>query len=529
MVAKLFRTLRHLVWLAPLAILLSATGACAQDRASTLRVQLGGNLGVFDPIFTANGTTRRAAWLVHDFLFALDANNVPRPQMLEKYMMSADGLTHSFTLRSGLKFHDGSPVTSADAIASIKRWASKDGAGQSMLGSVTEMTAVDDREFVIKTSRKYTKFPAAFSKLNPYLPIIVPKRLAETPASQAMAEVIGAGPYRFVPQEFVAGSKVVYTKFDGFVPRSEPVSGLAGGKIANFKRIEVINVTDPQTVFAALSAGEIDVVIAPPADFVPLMRADPNITVTVNDKLGALGYVRMNWLHPPFNDVRARKAVQWLINQKDYLAAAAGSPENYVECRALFVCGSTYGSEDGAIVGPDLAKAKQLLAEAGYKGEPIVLLVSTDLPSLKAAGLVLAQELRAAGMKLDVQEMDTPTVAQRTQNKAAPAQGGWNIYTNYAVGMILSDPMVTEMSAACEKAVSGWPCDQKFEELRKAFDTADSEDEAKKIAKEMQVRGTEIGISAPWGIMLLPTAMRSDLTGMLAGPGTEVFWNIRRK
>src|SRR5687767_12093337 len=255
MTAHLLRTVRQLACLVALAMLLSVAGAAAQDRASTLRVQLGGNLVVFDPIFTANGTVRRAAWLVHDFLFALDGNNVPKPQMLETYSMSADGMTHSFKLRAGLKFHDNSPVTSADAVASIKRWGSKDGAGQSLLTIVTEMAAVDDLTFVIKTSRKYTKLPTVLSKLNPYLPIIVPKRLAETPGSQAMREVIGAGPYRFVPEEFVPCSRVVYRDFAGFVPRSEPASGLAGAKIANFKRIEVVCITDPQTLFSALSAG----------------------------------------------------------------------------------------------------------------------------------------------------------------------------------------------------------------------------------------------------------------------------------
>ena len=93
MTAHLLRTVRQLACLVALAMLLSVAGAAAQDRASTLRVQLGGNLVVFDPIFTANGTVRRAAWLVHDFLFALDGNNVPKPQMLETYSMSADGMT----------------------------------------------------------------------------------------------------------------------------------------------------------------------------------------------------------------------------------------------------------------------------------------------------------------------------------------------------------------------------------------------------------------------------------------------------
>src|SRR4029079_10446073 len=184
-----------------------------------------------------------------------------------------------------------------------------------MMTLVTEMTAVDKQTFVVKTSAKYSKFPMVLSKLNPSIPIIVPKRLAETPANQQMQESIGAGPYELVPAEFVPGSKVVYKKFAGYVPRPEPANGLGGGKIANFDRIEILNITDPQTAFAALSAGEIDVIVNPSFDFLPAMRADPNITVKVTVQLGPLGFIRMNWLYPPFNDVRARQAVQWLTNQ----------------------------------------------------------------------------------------------------------------------------------------------------------------------------------------------------------------------
>ncbi len=531
MAAGLLRTLRNLTYYVTVTLLMLTVGAAAQDRASTLRINLGSDLRVFDPIFTANGITRRAAWLVHDFLFALDADNVPQPQMLESYNMSDDGKTHTFKLRAGLKFHDGSPVTAEDAIASIKRWASADGTGKAMMKIVTDMTAVDNLTFVITTSEKYVKFPLVLSKLNPNLPIIVPKRLAETPANQQMPEVIGAGPYQFVPEEFVPGSKVVYKRFADYVPRSEPPSGLAGAKIANFDRIEIQNISDPQTAFAALSAGETDVLINPSFDFLSLMSADPNITVKVTDPLGTLGFVRMNWLYPPFNDVRARQAVQWLVNQQDFLAAVAGNPDYYAKCGALFVCGSIWGSEDGAdaALGYDVDKAKALLKEAGYNGEPIVLLTATDLPFIKASGLVMAQALRAAGMNVQVQEMDLATMSQREQSKAPPSEGGWNIYTSYGAGMIMSDPMLSQNSAGCEQAVNGWPCDEEYQKLRASFDNAGSIDEAKKYARQMQARGSDIVLEVPYGVIRPPIAFRSDLEGMLGGPATEVFWNVRRK
>lgn len=518
------------VAVAAAVLALAPMPASAQDDVSTLRISLGADLRIFDPVFTANGITRRAAWLNNDFLFAIDSENVPQPQMLESYVKSDDGMTHTFVLRSGLTFHDGTAVTSEDAIASIKRWATNDGAGKALMADVTDMTAESDVQFTVTTSETYAKFPLVLSKLSPNIPVIIPARLAATPASEAITEVIGAGPFRFVPEEFVAGSKVVYERYEDYVPNPRPMDGMGGAKSANFDRVEILNISDSQTAFAALSAGEVDVIINPSIDFIPLMKADPNITVEVTDQLGTLGFIRLNWLYPPFDDVRARKAIQWLVNQDDFLAAVAGDPQFYSTCGAFFVCGSLWGSEDGAeaVLDYDLDKAKALLAEAGYDGEPIVLLTASDLPYIKASGLVMAQALRQAGMNVEIQEMDIATMSARQKVQTPPSEGGWNIYTSYGAGMILSDPMVAPNSAACEGAVNGWPCDDAYEAARANFDAAASIDEAREYARQMQARGSEVVTQIPYGVIRAPMAYRSDLEGMIGGPATEVFWNVRR-
>jgi peptide/nickel transport system substrate-binding protein len=517
---------------ATIAGLVMLTGlAVAQGDSSVLKINLGSDLRIFDPLVTASGITRRAAWLNYDFLFAQDSQGVAHPQMVDTYTASDDGKTHTFTLRDGLEFHDGTPVTSTDVIASIQRWEKRDPLGKSIADITSDMKAVDDKTFVIELTEKYTKLPDAFAKMTPYLPIIVPARLAATDPTEQMPEVIGSGPYRFVPEEFVPGSKVVYEKFADYVPRSEPPDMLSGGKVVNFDRLEAINITDPQTAVAALQAGEIDVILNPQFDFIPILEADPNVTVEVTDKLGRLGTVRMNWLYPPFDEVEGRRAMQWLVNQKDFLDAVAGSPKYYAECGALYVCGGPWASEDNseAVTGFDVDKAKELFAEAGYNGEKVVLLHVTDLAAENAAGLVLAQLMRQAGLNVEVQDMDFATFGSRAASREPPEEGGWSIYPITTAAMMVGDPMFITNSAACDDAYNGWPCDEEYEKLRAQFAAAETREEAKEIARKLQIRGSEIVLHVPYGVVYFPMAYRSDLEGLLAGPATEVFWNVRRK
>ena len=141
---------------------------------------------------------------------------------------------------------------------------------------------------------------------------------------------------------------VVYKKFDGYVPRSEPSDGFAGGKVVHVDKVEWIYIPDTNTATQALIAGEVDAYEIPPIDLLPVLEADPNITVKVLDKLGKMGHIRPNHRHFPFNNVKARQALQLLVDQTSFLAAQVGNPSLEKVCYSVFMCDSPFSTSDHA-------------------------------------------------------------------------------------------------------------------------------------------------------------------------------------
>ncbi len=327
---------RRLLLKSALASVLAAP-ALAQDwRATTLRFIPQANLTSFDPVWTTATVTNNHAFYVYDTLFAADMDLKPRPQMAEGHQISANGLVWTFKLREGLKFHDGSPVRAADCIASVKRWCQRDSFGL-LLGKVTESwRALDDRTFELVLSRPFPMVLDALGK--PDGPaFIMPERLAQTESSKQVTEVIGSGPYRFIAGEYNSGSRVVYEKFEDYRPRSEEPSRGAGGKLAHFKRIEWHIMPDPATAAAAMQRGEMDWWERPPVDLQPLLARSRDITREVTDPAGRMAILRMNHMHPPFNNVKVRQAVRMAIIQEDYMRATQGDETSrWQVCRNIW-------------------------------------------------------------------------------------------------------------------------------------------------------------------------------------------------
>ena len=194
---------------------------------------------IYDPVVTPAWQTRDHAYLVYDTLFGVDDNFQPHPQMVEGFVVEKDGLLWKLTLREGLKFHDGEPVLARDAAASVRRWAVRDSFGQALAAAAHEIVATSDRVFEIRLKHPFPLLPDALGKPMAYLCPVMPERLAKTDPYTPIKEVIGSGPYKYVKNERVPGSRIVYERFAGYVPRKNGVTQFtAGPKIAHFDRIE---------------------------------------------------------------------------------------------------------------------------------------------------------------------------------------------------------------------------------------------------------------------------------------------------
>src|ERR1700739_2064 len=357
--------------------------------------------------------------MIGDTLLAEDSNFKIQPQMAE-WKVSDDKLTYTFTLRDGLKWHDGTPVTAEDCVASLKRWGRNDGMGQKLMDFTASLTAADEKTIVLKLKEPYGLVLESIGKPSSLVPFMMPKRLAETPPGQQIKEQIGSGPFKFVQAEFQPGVKAVYEKNRDYVPRKELPSWTSGGKVVKVDRVEWITMADAQTAVNALQSGDIDFLEAPPFDLLPVLEGNPDLKVETLNKLGYQTLGRMNFLIPPFDNIKVRKAALLAINQKDVLDALVGNPKYQKVCGAFFVCDTPLASDVGAgdlIKGCNIAAAKKALAESGYDGTPIVIMAPGDVTTLKVQPIVVAEALRKAGFKVDLQATDWQTVGSGRTNQ----------------------------------------------------------------------------------------------------------------
>ena len=511
------------------AAILIAGPAAAQERVLKFIPQA--DLRILDPITTTAYITTNHGYMVYDTLFATDAHFKIQPQMVDKWEVSKDKLTYTFTLREGLKFHDGQPVRSADCIASVERWAKRDALGQKLAESTESWSAVNDKAFKLKLKKPFPYTLDALGKLASNVPFIMPERIAKTDAFQNVTEPIGSGPFKFVKGEWVPGSKVVYIRNAEYVPRKEPSSWAAGGKVVKVDRVEWLYIPDSATAAAALNAGEADWWEMLPPDLAPLLRKNKDIRVEIIDPIGSLGVMRFNFLQPPFNNQKMREALLYVVDQRDYVLAAVGSDKNGGTCYSFFTCGTPLSSEIGAdaMKGKrDFDKARKLIQESGYKGEKIVIISATDVPIVHAQALITTELLRKLGLNVELQASDWGTLITRRTSKEPVDKGGWSIFNSWFAGPAMINPASTPMVSVGEKSWIGWPNDPKLEELRQVwFDTTDAV-AGKKAADAVQAEAFKFLPFIPTMHFTIPTAYRSNLSGVVAAPLT-FLWNVEKK
>ena len=371
------------------AIPLLMTPSLARADTLPLRFIPNANLTSLDPIWTTALVAQAHGYLVYDTLYGIDASNKLQPQMCAGHDISADELTWTFTLRDGLAFHDGEKVLAKDCVMSLKRWASRNSFGQQLTRVANEIVAVDDRRFQIRLKKPFRQMLYGFGARSCFM---MPERMAKTPASEQVKETIGSGPFRFLPGEWVSGAHAGYSRFDGYVPRQEPPSFYAGGKVAHFERVEWIVQPDSATAAAALQKGEVDWVEQPLIDLCPMLRTSPDVVVAVNDPFGWQPIIALNHLTTPFDNPKLRRALLPALDQKAFITAVIGEQAELGRVPGgYFADGQPMASHVGleVLTRPrDLALAKRLVAEAGYSGEKIVLLSASDRPVYSQVSLV---------------------------------------------------------------------------------------------------------------------------------------------
>jgi peptide/nickel transport system substrate-binding protein len=498
-------------------------------NARVLRFVPQANLTLLDPIFTTAAVTANHAWMVYDTLFGVNAAQQAKPQMAEGYTVSDDGRTWLIKLREGLKWHDGQPVRAQDCAPSLARWSARDTFGQSVAKAVDAWGAADDRTIRITLKKPFPLLIAALAAPNGNA-FMMPERLASTDPFKAITEAVGSGPFRFLKDEFVAGSSAAWEKFDGYVPRQEPAEWTSGGKVANFQRIEWKIIPDAATASAALQSGEVDWYEQAQTDLVPLLRRNSDIVIAPSNPQGYIGGLRFNHLHPPFNDVRLRRAVLAAVNQEDYMRAVMGDERSsWRICRSQYPCGTTYGAEvDLPVQKGDLETAKKMIKEAAYDGQKAVIINPTDFPTIGPLGDITYDMLKKIGINADLQSTDWGSVVQRRATKEPVEKGGWSVFHTWFTGGFILNPVVTApFRGQGATAWFGWYGNPKIEQLTQEWLDAEDDDGRKKIAAAIQLENYAQVPTVTLGQFQIPTAYRKSLAGKLEATG-PMFWNVRR-
>lgn len=503
----------------------------AAQAETVLNVNMHSDLKIVDPIWTTAYMSRNYGYMVYDTLFAMDTKGEIKPQMVEEFTISDDGLTYDFTLREGLLFHDDQPVTSDDVIASLKRWGAKDAMGQKMMSFVKDIKATGETTFQFILNEPTGLIVQALGKPSSNVPFIMPARIAATPPDEQITEYVGSGPYVFIEEEWKPGDKAEFAKFEKYKPRSEPADGLTGGKVVHVDKVVWKVIRDAQTKMNALSKGEIDVIELPSHDLLPLMEEDPNIQLIDLNPFGNQYTFRFNTLHPPFDNPKIRQALLYAFNQEDFMQAVIGNPEYQKNCKAMFICGTPLATEAGFEdkLESNFKKARELLEEAGYDGTPVVLMHSTDLAILANLAPVAKSLMEKIGMTVDMQSMDWQTLVGRRNKKEKPSEGGWNAFLTSWNSVDNASPLTTPfLNAACDQALFGWPCDDEIQNMRDAFAKEPDPAKQKEIVEKIQMRVAEAPTHIHLGQWYAPTAMGKNITGAPESP-VVAFWGYKKE
>jgi peptide/nickel transport system substrate-binding protein len=492
--------------------------------AKAMTVVLESEVTILDPHFITATITRTFGLHVFDMLFAMNERGEIKPQMIDSWEVSGDKLTWSFRLRDGLKWHDGAPVTAADCVASLKRWSVRDPLGKMLMADTASLEAADARTFKLTLKEPFPLMLEVLGKPNAPLPVMMPARIAATSADQRIPEPIGSGPFRFVKDQWRPGNAMVLERNPDYVPRNEAADFLAGGKRVKIDQLTLRVMPDQSTGANALMAGEIDYMQYLPFDMLPLLEKERSVKLM---GLGGIhqfqGNFRLNHASPPFDNPAVRK-VMWNLVDQDATLTAIGVPERYraKSCPSFWMCGTPLSTEAGATAAKfDLATAKAELQASGYKGDTVIILEVAGSISQTASRL-LAQNMKDVGFTVDQQPRDWPTVLARRAKKE-----GWSMFPVYSNGTDMFSPLTHFYVAATCNDFPGWSCDERIPALIKAFTRADTAEQRRRLASEIQVAAYALTPSVMWGQFTIPAGYRSDLKGLIQS-SYPMFWDVDR-
>jgi len=364
------------------------------------------------------------SYCMYEGLFTYDATYQAIPELVETHTISEDGLIHTMKLRSGITFHNGEPLTAADAIASVQRWGRISGVGKRLMEKTGELAEVDSSTIEFRLTEPYGTILIALAH-NTQACTIHPKSVLDAAGDVPITDsamYVGTGPYQLVERQ--ADAFIRFGRFDGYVPRTEAVNGYGGVKYAYADTIEFIPVPDEAARVAGLQAGDYHLAMDVGNDQYQTLSDSPGVVAEILPPTNWDVFF-LNWKSPMMGNLLMRQAFQAALNSEPMLLSGRGSAEFIRLDPGLMMQQTpwytTAGVESYNINDPELAKAK--LAEAGYDGTPLRFMTTQEYSYMYGEAVVAKQQLEEAGFTVDLQVSDWATVLER---RAVPEE--WDVF-----------------------------------------------------------------------------------------------------
>ena len=479
----------------------------------SLIVALDAEAATLDVHITTQGNTQKIGWHIFEGLFTVDENFAPTPMLVDSYTYDEGTYTYTFQLREGVTFHDGSQLDSEDVVASMQRWLEVSSNGVQLAGAVVEVRSAGELTVELELNGPFA--PTLQMLTFPIQGLgIYPSEVLADLGEGELTEYIGTGPFEFV--EKTPDVEVKLKRFEGYAPREEAPSGMAGKREALVD--ELIFRPVPEV------SARRDMVITGEAHITESL--DTEMLSSVEGASGVETFVIKPWWSPltnfnkawgPTADLKVRQAMYAAMNMEEAMQAAFGIPEFYRLDGSTMFPETEYYSDAGSELYNeyDPERAKQLIAESSYNGEPIIWLTSRDRQWNFVIATVVKQQLEEVGLNIQLEVVDTPTIRTRRAERE-----GWSAYDT--ANLYLPDPATWVI---LDPTIIGWWEDEKKDELVASLNTEVDFTARKAIWDELQAYIHEQVPTIQYGNFFALGVQSSDVEGY-QGTLFPFYWNV---
>ena len=482
-------------------------------KGGVLRVGMIGEPPTLDVHATTAVITREIAINMLEGLYALDAKYQPVPLLAEGHEVLDGGKRYAIRLRKDVKFHNGKPLTSADVVASLKRWGAMASTGKATFKVVEAVEAKGSNAIEIRLKEPSGSLLTVLAQVD-NAALIYSKDALEAAGEGPLKEFVGTGPFKFV--EHKPDRHIKLGRFDGYAARAEPPNGLAGRRTAYVDEILFMPVPDYATRQAGMVTGEYDYIQQVKPDQYDRMKSSPGVETVVVKPYGWVTIV-FNMKHGLMTDQRLRQAAQAALDVEPMMLAGLGHKDFYRLDPGLFFQELPWHSRMGAAAynQRDKDKARRLLKEAGYTGQPMRWIVTTEYEHHYKPAVVAKSQLEEAGFKIDLQVSDWATVVQR-RNKP-------ELWDAFSTAFTFVPEPTTSAQVLCEWP--GWWCSPEKDQLLQAMGRELDFKKRYALWEKVQAIFYTEAPRLKIGDYFRLDARRKDVLGYEPGPYMH-FWNV---